>query len=198
MIRVDFWYEFASTYSYPAAMRISALAEARGLELRWRPFLLGPIFAGQGWRDSPFNLYPAKGNYMWRDVERICAKLRLPLKRPDPFPQNSLLAARVASALDEAARPAFTRAVYQAQYGEGRSISDRVVMTRILTDLGHHAGEALERAAAPEIKQKLRRENDEALRLGIFGAPTCVTEDSEIFWGNDRLEDALDWAEGRR
>lgn len=198
MIRVDFWYEFASTYSYPAAMRIGDLAQARGLELRWRPFLLGPIFASQGWRDSPFNLYPAKGSYMWRDIERVCSKLHLPLHRPDPFPQNSLLAARIASVLGDAARPAFTRAVYKAEYAERRAIADRAVMAQILTGLGHHAGEVLERAAAPEVKQKLRRENDEALRLGIFGSPTCVTEDSEIFWGNDRLEDALDWAEGRR
>ena len=198
MIRVDFWYEFASTYSYPAAMRIEALVAARGLELRWRPFLLGPIFASQGWRDSPFNLFPAKGGYMWRDMERICRKLQLPLKKPDPFPQNSLHAARAACALDDAARPAFTRAIFHAEYGEGRAIADRAVIAQILSNLGHHASEVLERAASPETKQKLRRENDEALRLGIFGAPTCVTEDSEVFWGNDRLEDALDWAEGRR
>jgi 2-hydroxychromene-2-carboxylate isomerase len=85
----EFWYEFASTYSYPAAMRVAGLAKARRVALAWRPFLLGPIFAAQGWRDSPFNIYPAKGRYMWRDLDA----LGLPLKRPEPFPQNSLLAA---------------------------------------------------------------------------------------------------------
>ena len=100
MASAEFWYEFASTYSYPAAMRVAGLAGSRGVALAWRPFLLGPIFAAQGWRDSPFNLYPAKGRYMWRDMERICGALELPLKRPDPFPQNSLLAARVALALE--------------------------------------------------------------------------------------------------
>ena len=114
MARAEFWYEFASSYSYPAAMRVEALAAERGVALVWRPFLLGPLFAGQGWRDSPFNLFPAKGRYMWRDLERICGSLGLPLTRPEPFPQNSLLAARVALALDDALRPAFSRAVYRA------------------------------------------------------------------------------------
>src|SRR5271165_1062671 len=94
MAAAEFWYEFASTYSYPAAMRAASLAKARAVELAWRPFLLGPIFAANGWRDSPFNIYPPKGRYMWRDMERICGALGLPLRRPEPFPQNSLLAAR--------------------------------------------------------------------------------------------------------
>ena len=70
---IEFWFEFASTYSYPAAMRVEAVAAARSVEVVWRPFLLGPIFVRQGWDDSPFNLYPAKGSYMWRDLERSCA-----------------------------------------------------------------------------------------------------------------------------
>ncbi|HXZ21594.1 MAG TPA: DsbA family protein [Pseudolabrys sp.] len=93
---LDFWFEFASTYSYPATMRIAPLAKASGIALRWRPFVLGPIFKAQGWSTSPFNIYPDKGRYMWRDLERICKTLDLPFVRPDPFPQNALLAARVA------------------------------------------------------------------------------------------------------
>jgi hypothetical protein len=96
MASAEFWYEFASTYSYPAALRVAALADQRGVSLIWRPFLLGPIFMAQGWRDSPFNVYPAKGRYMWRDLERTCGAMGVPLKRPEPFPQPSLLAARVA------------------------------------------------------------------------------------------------------
>ncbi|MGA9896377.1 MAG: DsbA family protein, partial [Xanthobacteraceae bacterium] len=93
---VDFWFDFASTYSYPAALRIRALADEAQVAVNFRPFLLGPIFKAQGFETSPFNLFPAKGGYMWRDLERICADLALPFLRPDPFPQNSLLAARVA------------------------------------------------------------------------------------------------------
>ncbi len=93
---LDFWFDFASTYSYPSAMRLRSLAQQAGVAVSFRPFLLGPIFKAQGWSTSPFNLYPAKGRHMWRDLERICADLALPFRRPDPFPQNSLLAARVA------------------------------------------------------------------------------------------------------
>src|ERR1700722_14825369 len=93
---LDFYLEFASTYSYPAAMRIGSLAEAAGVAGRWRPFLLGPIFKAMGWDTSPFNLYPPKGRYMWRDVERICVADGLLFRRPDVFPQSGLTAARLA------------------------------------------------------------------------------------------------------
>ncbi|MBV9288164.1 MAG: DsbA family protein, partial [Hyphomicrobiales bacterium] len=151
MAAAEFWYEFASTYSYPAAMRIEALAAARGVELAWRPFLLGPIFAAQGWRDSPFNLYPAKGRYMWRDLERVCETLGLPLQRPNPFPQNSLSAARVALALDGAERAAFSREIYAAEFGEGRPIADRVTLRSALLEVGAGPEAALVRAQSDAV-----------------------------------------------
>jgi 2-hydroxychromene-2-carboxylate isomerase len=92
----EFWYEFASTYSYLAVMRIEQLAAEAGVELVWRPFLLGPVFKAQGWETSPFKLFPDKGRYMWRDLEREAARLGLPFYRPKSFPQNGLLAARIA------------------------------------------------------------------------------------------------------
>src|SRR6476620_1598896 len=97
MPTLDFWYEFASTYSYPAAMRIEAAANAAGVDIRWRPFLLGPIFKAYGWTDSPFNIFAAKGRYMWRDLTRICEDTDIPLRLPPVrFPQNGLKAARLA------------------------------------------------------------------------------------------------------
>ena len=79
MPTLDFWYEFASTYSYPAAMRIEAAANAAGVDIRWRPFLLGPIFKAYGWTDLPFNIFAAKGRYMWRDLTRICEDADIPV-----------------------------------------------------------------------------------------------------------------------
>src|SRR5215475_14160686 len=109
---LDFWFDFASTYSYLAAMRIGPLAQKADVRVRFRPFLLGPFFKAQGWTTSPFNLYPAKGRHMWRDLERSCAELQLPFRRPDPFPQNSLLAACVALAgLDRLGRGLLPRAL---------------------------------------------------------------------------------------
>jgi 2-hydroxychromene-2-carboxylate isomerase len=194
MPEAEFWYEFASSYSYPAAMRVEALAAERGVALAWRPFLLGPLFAAQGWRDSPFNLYPAKGRYMWRDLERICGALGLPLNRPDPFPQKSLLAARVALALDDAARPAFSRAVYRAEFGEGRPIDAPATLGALLAEIGVAPEPLLARAAEDANKAALKAQTARAMALGLPGAPCLTTADGEIFWGNDRLEQGFDWA----
>ena len=130
---LDFWFDFASTYSYPTAMQITPLAQQAGVIVRFRPFLLGPLFKAQGWPSSPFNLYPAKGRYMWRDLERICFDLDLPFRQPEPFPQNSLLAARVALiGLSGSWGEEFCRGVFRAEFGEGRQIDDPTVIGDIL------------------------------------------------------------------
>jgi 2-hydroxychromene-2-carboxylate isomerase len=197
MAGLDFWYEFASTYSYPAAMRVEALAQQSGVTVRWRPFLLGPLFAESGWRDSPFNIYPVKGRYMWRDLERICESLGLPFARPDPFPQSTLLVARVALAIEEGLRPAFSRAVYNAEFAKGLAIADRACVSELLSEVGADAQGVLARAESPENKTALKAVCEEAKSLGLPGAPCCVTTSGEVFWGNDRLEAALDWASRR-
>ena len=192
---IDFWFEFASTYSYPAAMRIKPLAAARAVNVRWRPFLLGPIFKAQGWDNSPFNLFPAKGRYMWRDLERICGALDLPFARPSPFPQNTLLAARVAMvALAQNWGEDFCRAIYRAEFGEGRNLAEPTTIAGVLAALGQNADAVMQQAQGDPVKSALRTQTEEAQRLGIFGAPAFVAADGELFWGNDRLEAALDWA----
>ena len=195
---VDFWFDFASTYSYPAAMRITEAADRAGVAVRWRPFLLGPIFKAQGWDTSPFSIYQAKGRYMWRDLERLCDALDLPFRRPEPFPQNSLLAARIALAGLAAGAvwpEEFCIAVFRAQFGEGRRIDDPSTLSAILTVFGVDAATALAAAQSDDNKARLRAETEEAQRLGIFGAPAFITPDGELFWGNDRLERALLWAQ---
>jgi 2-hydroxychromene-2-carboxylate isomerase len=192
---LDFWFEFASTYSYPAAMRISPLAEAAGVAVRWRPFMLGPIFKEQGWTTSPFNLFPAKGRNMWRDLERTCGTLGLPFVRPTTFPQNTLLAARVALVgLAEPWGEDYCRAIYRAEFAEGRTVEDTETIAGVLARLGLDAGAVLDRAQSNENRSQLRAHTEEAQRLGIFGSPSFVTADGELFWGNDRLEAALNWA----
>jgi 2-hydroxychromene-2-carboxylate isomerase len=188
---LEFWFEFASTYSYPAASRIEELAAAVGVPVRWRPFLLGPIFVSQGWGDSPFNIYPLKGRYMWRDMERLCEKYELPFRRPSRFPRSGLLAARIACmAADEPWCPRFVRAVFRANFGEDREISRPETLAEILATLGQPPREILARAETPENKQRLRDQNQMAVVKGIFGAPTMIVGE-ELFWGNDRLEDAI-------
>jgi 2-hydroxychromene-2-carboxylate isomerase len=176
-------------------MRIEPLAQKAEVRVRLRPFLLGPIFKAQGWSTSPFNLYPAKGRHMWRDLERSCNELRVPFRRPDPFPQNSLLAAGVALVgLDQAWGEAFCRATFRAQFADGRRIDDAATIGDILAGLKLDPEPALASAQSEVIKTRLRAQTDEAQRLGLFGAPSFVTADGELFWGNDRLEPALRWA----
>jgi 2-hydroxychromene-2-carboxylate isomerase len=193
-----FWYEFASSYSYPAVWRIERLAATEGVAIAWRPFLLGPIFARQGWADSPFNLFPAKGRYMWRDLERVCAREGLPLRRPSSFPRNGLLAARVALiAADENWCGEFSRAVFRANFVADRDIGAPAVIGEIIDGLGRPAAAVLDHAASAEVKGRLRDQTETAMALGVFGAPSFAVGD-ELFWGNDRLEQAVEWAkEGR-
>lgn len=190
---VEFWFEFASTYSYLAALRIEALAQSQGVPIVWKPFLLGPVFRAQGWSDSPFNLFPAKGRYMWRDLERICAELSIPFRRPSQFPRNGLLAARIACWFaTEPWVPEFIRSVYRANFSEDIDISIASVLERRLDSLGQPGAALIQQAQSPESKEKLRAQTERAVALGIFGAPTLVVG-PELFWGNDRLEAAISW-----
>ncbi len=189
---MEFWFEFASTYSYPAAMRIERLAAAHDVRVHWRAFLLGPIFHGQGWNDSPFNLYPAKGRYMWRDLERICERDGLPFRKSSVFPRNALLPARIACAFADADwLPAFVRATYAASFGEDRDITSADVIAGILETLNLPVT-VIDRAQTPEAKLRLREQTAHAQQRGIFGAPTILVDD-EMFWGNDRVEEAFAW-----
>lgn len=196
---VEFWFDFASTYSYLSAMRADELVVPSGLRLKWMPFLLGPIFKAQGWDSSPFNVYPQKGNYMWRDMERLCARYDLPLKRPETFPQFALLATRIAvCAAEEDWQPSFCKAVFHAEYGLGRDITDKELIADILEQLDVEPDTWLQRADEAGSKQALKDRVSQAQAKGIFGAPTFITPDGELFWGDDRLEQALEWVLKRR
>lgn len=195
---LEFWFEFASSYSYLSVMRIEPLARAAGVTLQWRPFLLGPVFLSLGWNDSPFNIYPPKGRYMWRDLARLAGRYGLPLQVPSRFPRNGLLAARVALAgTEDAWMPDFCRAVMRTNFAEDRDIAEVEVIRSILASLGLPAEGILARAESPENKLALRRQTERAGEIGLFGAPSFVTPDGELFWGNDRLEDALEWVKAR-
>ncbi|WP_426043869.1 2-hydroxychromene-2-carboxylate isomerase [Caulobacter sp. DWR3-1-2] len=193
---IEFWYEFGSTYSYPAAMRVERLAEQAGVTVEWRPFLLGPLFhEQQGLTDSPFNTFPVKGDYMWRDLQRVCDIEGLPLVRPSQFPRNGLLAARVAiCGLEEGWTPAFSRAVYQANFVDDQDISQAEVLAPLIASVGAGPDAVLAAANTDPIKARLKDHVRQAQERGLFGAPSFVTADGELFWGNDRLETALEWA----
>jgi 2-hydroxychromene-2-carboxylate isomerase len=193
--KLDFFYEFASTYSYLTAMRIDDLALDYDIEVNWRPFLLGPIFKAQGWETSPFNVYPDKGRYMLRDLERLAEAQGLPkFKLPKTFPAHSILPSRVALCFKGEMRAAFTREAFNAEFAHGADVADPKAIEKVLKVLGEDAAKIFEKVNTQSIKDALRAETEAAQRLKIFGAPAFVTEDGEMFWGNDRLEMAMEWA----
>jgi 2-hydroxychromene-2-carboxylate isomerase len=196
---LELWFDYGSTYSYVAAMRAEEVAARAGVALAWRPFLLGPIFeARYGFKDSPFNRDDARGRHMWRDVERLCAKHGIAFARPSIFPRSGLLAARVAWAADGAPwLPAFHRAVFAENFARDRDIGAPEVVASVLRALGEDDAAWLTRAAAPEAKARLRAATSLAAERGFFGAPTLLAGD-ELFFGQDRLEDAAAWCAAGR
>jgi len=196
---LEFWFDFASPYCYLAAERIEALAPA-SVRVLWRPFLLGPIFARRPNHPTPFqDPAPDEARYRKRDIERLCAHHRLPLVWSAKYPYISLLGCRVALlAEDEGWASAFTRAVYRASFAEDRDVAAEPVIAAILTALGRDAASVIARATTAENKARLVAQGEAAVARRIFGAPSFVAPDGELFWGNDRLEQAIDWAVGHR
>lgn len=192
--RIAFWFDYSSLYSYPALMRVEAAAAARGVEVDWRPFLLGPVFRQIGWDGLPLFVHRAKGEYTWRDIERRCRLHGLPFLRPPVFPLPSLRPLRVATlGVGKPWLGEFSRRVMRAGFAEGRAIDSDEVLRPILSDLGLHADALLAAAATDAARDSLRSRTAKACARGIFGAPTLFAGD-EMFWGDDRLEDAIAWA----
>lgn len=168
---VTFWFEFASSYSYLSALRIEDAAATRGVELIWKPFLLGPIFKSQGWDTSPFSIYEAKGQNMWRDVEQRAAIAAL----HEPWGRD------------------FCKRVFAAAFQHGLGISASSTIADCIEAAGSIDYVYMRIAYSNTQKQALRENTEAAQTHGIYGAPSFTVGD-ELFWGDDRLEDALGWA----
>jgi 2-hydroxychromene-2-carboxylate isomerase len=182
------WFDFASNYSYLSVLR---LARQKEVAVEWKPFLLGPIFQQQGWNNSPFVLQRNKGDYVWLDMPRECAKYNLPWRQPAEFPRRSLLAARVALLGERQPWMAeFCARTMLANFAHDQDIGNQACIAAILTSLGLDAAAILAAAQSADHKAQLRQRGEEAGALRIFGAPTFFVG-SEMYWGNDRLDDAL-------
>ncbi len=191
MREIEFWFEFGSNYSYLSVMRIEAAAAQCDVTVRWKPFLLGPIFRSLGWSTSPFVLQKAKGDYVWTDMARQCRKHGLPWQRPTEFPRSSLLPARVALiGADQPWMGAYCRRIMSLNFAEDRAIDDPQRVAEVLNELHLPAPMILDQAQSDANKLKLRQQTEAAQAKGIFGAPTFFVGE-EMFWGDDRLDDAL-------
>lgn len=188
---IEFWFEFGSNYSYLSVMRIEEAATRLGVRINWKPFLLGPIFRSFGWDTSPFVLQKAKGDYVWKDMARQCEKQQLAWTRPSKFPRTALLPLRVALVgAEQDWMGAFCRRVMSLNFAEDREIDTLEVVTDVLAQLGLPPQQIIDEAQSDANKLRLRQQTETAAGKGIFGAPMFFVGD-EMFWGNDRLDDAL-------
>ncbi|MBD8542676.1 2-hydroxychromene-2-carboxylate isomerase [Oxalobacteraceae sp. CFBP 8761] len=191
MNTIEFWFDFGSNYSYLSMMRIRRAAAAANLGVELKPFMLGPIFKSLGWGTSPFVLQTLKGDYVWRDMRRQCVKYGLRWQRPSVFPRNALLAARIALQGEGTCwLEGFCEQVMLANFADDRDIGDEAVLAGILAGLGADSAEIIAAAKTDACKAALRARTADAQARGIFGAPMFFVGD-EMFWGNDRLEDAI-------
>ncbi|MES2902040.1 MAG: 2-hydroxychromene-2-carboxylate isomerase [Pseudomonadota bacterium] len=194
---LEFWFEFGSNYSYLSVMRIESMANAAGVDVEWKPFLLGPVFRALGMDNSPFVLNPVKGNYAWRDMERQATKYALEFRKPSQFPRVALLPMRVAAfGASQSWIGSFSKRMMLQNFVEDLDINDASNVVRALTGLVPDPEAILALALGEDNKLRLRANTEEALRRGLFGAPSFMIGD-EMFWGDDRMEDAITYAAER-
>ncbi len=190
--RLHFWLDLASPYSYLAAHRLARRPAVAPL-LQWRVFLLGARFRDQGLRASPFIQFPEKGQNAWRDLERRAALHGLKFRRPSHFPQDSLRANRLLwLGLRAGWSASFALAVFEEQFVQGEAIDDLSTLSRILRELNLDP-ELVRASDGDDARTGLHEETEAVARLGVFGAPS-FTVGEELFWGDDRLDEALQWS----
>ena len=189
---IDFWFTMGSTYTYLSVMRLDELEQSSGIRFRWRPFHLLAIL--QEMKHVPFADKPAKSAYMWRDIERRAAMYGLPVSLPMPYPaKQSIMANLVAIVgMRQGWGVDFVRAAYRRWFQLGQETGSEPNVSESLRDIGQEPQSVLALANATDTTAALMAETDVAKKLGIFGSPTFVVG-RELFWGDDRLEDAISW-----
>jgi 2-hydroxychromene-2-carboxylate isomerase len=192
---IEFFWDPASPYTYLASTQIEAVAARCGVGLTWKPFLLGGVFEATG-NKAPAQI-PAKGKYLFSDIQLWARHYGVPLSFPKSFPVKSILPLRVACAAAEAGRgPEFAKAVMAAHWAKGIDISQPAELVHIATAVGIDGAALLARAQDQLIKDQLRANTDEATKRGAFGAPTMYVG-QQMFWGNDRLVLLEDYLKGK-
>jgi 2-hydroxychromene-2-carboxylate isomerase len=189
---IDFWFTMGSTYSCLSVMRLADVERDYGMRFRWRPFHLLLIL--QEMKHVPFADKPAKSHYMWRDIERRAAMYGLKAMLPAPYPVKQSIAANLVAVLGmrEGWGIDFVVAAYRRWFQKGEETGSEPNLSSSLRDIGQDPARVLALARSEEVNALLESETDAARQLGIFGSPTFVVG-KEIFWGDDRLEDAISW-----
>lgn len=190
---VEFLFDYGSPFSYLASLQIEGFARRNDATLTYTPILLGAVLKATG-NASPMTV-PAKGRYMAGELRRWSTRYGVPFKpNPHPFLANTLRLMRGAVAAQRiGCFPLYHRAIYRAVWAVAQNLGDEAVLRNVLESAGIGATELIAESERPEVKDRLRKNTDQAIERGVFGAPTFFVGD-EMFWGNDRfdfLEEAL-------
>jgi 2-hydroxychromene-2-carboxylate isomerase len=195
MQTVDFYFDFISPYAYLAWTQLPALCSARSIQLRYKPILFAGLLNHWGQR-GPAEITP-KREFLWKDSHRQAARLKVPFSLPRTHPFNPLLALRLAQPeVAQEQQEQVITSLWSAGWVQGAELSSVDELRRILTESHLDADGLLTRANQPEAKAALRSATEDAVRLGVFGVPTYLVN-QEIFWGCDRLDDLVDYLEGK-
>ena len=193
MTTIDFWYSIGSTYTYLSVMRFAEVARTTGVSFRWRPFNVRHFMIEQD--NIPFKDKTVKTAYMWRDVERRARRYGLMPMLPAPYPLHGLVLANQIAVLGaiEGWAERYRRAAYRHWFKGGEPAGEEPNIFGSLREIGQDPGRVLDLATAPPLVKALAEATDEAMALRVFGSPIFVVA-GEVFWGDDRLDDAVQWA----
>ncbi len=193
MAALQFWFSIGSTYTYLTIQRLDELASAADISVTWHPFSVRALM--QEMNNIPFVGKPAKEQYMWRDLQRRAQRIGVAIDVPVPYPlANFDLANRIAVlAAREGWCEAYVKATYHYWMQEGLPAGESSNLGNCLRDIGQPIDRVVQLAESAAIAEAYTAATDEARSLGIFGAPTFVVHDREMFWGDDRLEDAIEY-----
>ncbi len=189
---IQFWFSIGSTYTYLSVVRLSDVAAANGVPFEYRPFSVRAIMREMN--NIPFAEKPVKMRYMWRDMERRAARYGMEITVPAPYPLAGFdIANRVAVVgRKEGWCEDYVMATYRRWFRNGEAAGEEPNLSESLQEIDQNPNRVISLANTDETEDAYNAATEEARKLGIFGSPTFVVGE-EIFWGDDRLEDAIDW-----
>jgi len=184
--QLEFWFDFGSPYSYLAYKALPGIAAAHDAQIVWRPMLLGGVFKATG-NHSPAET-PAKGKWMQQDLKRWAAHYGAAFEHNPYFPVNTLTLMRGAVGM-QTQGPLFHKymdAMFHAMWAEARNLGAQDELVAVLRQAGIDVELFQSLISDPAVKEQLKKNTEEAVARGVFGAPTFFVGD-EMFWGQDRL-----------
>jgi len=181
--KLEFFYDYVSGYSYIVNSQVGKI---EGADVHYRPMLLGAVMKASG--NSPPGTVPAKWEYLTKDIQRWASHYDIPLRFNSIFPQNTMTALRVSIAAQKSGVfHELHQPLFDAMFVNNQNLGDDEVVAKIVSSAGLDAEALLADATSDAVKEELKNNTEEAVRRGVFGAPTFFVGD-EMFFGNDRLD----------